>query len=217
MLYDAHPERKLKKDYLVKYVPVRSPSGDEVSEDEATVKGFTIVEVPDVEPTRSEREHAVDKLVEILVAESIPKDDWLRLQRAVEDMAIEDDLKLRVGRRVAAMLPDENPSDAEFAVKLLVESGLSGAIEPLTKLLAYEASWDHRCCEDHVYDLALAALGEFLEKKPELRGEAAQVAFALVERRDADDWTRKNRSFYTDRVRAWANQLHAEMAESSTT
>jgi hypothetical protein len=194
----------------VKYVPVyRSPSGDEVFEDQATVEGIAIAEVPGTAATRSERERAIAKLCRILVGDSSPNVDWAKLKHAIEAMAIEADLKLQVGQRVAATLPAENP-DAEYAAKLLLESGLKEAIGPLTELLVYQASWDHTtCCEDGVHDLAMTTLRKFLAEKPEFRYEAARAALALLARQD--------NSFYRDLVRTWAKELLTGLANSATT
>jgi len=222
MLYDARHERVLKKGYQVKYVPVhqpahdvkyvpvyRSPGGDYVFEDEATVDGIAIVEVPGAVPSRSERECAIAKLSCILFAESPPKVDWSQLVHAIDAMAMEPDLKLQVGQQVGQRLPSENPDwELNLAVKLLVDSGLKEAIAPLTSLLEYEASWDHMtCCAGMVHGLAQTTLRKFVAHNPQFLYEAARAALELL--------ARQKNEWYRDLVKTWTIELLRGLASTT--
>ena len=120
MLFDARDERVLREGYQVKYVSVerpghhvkyvplyRSPSGDEVFEDAATVEGIAIVAVPDTAPSRGARERAIANLSRIYFErfERVRVVDWSQLKHAIEAMALEADLKLQVARQFAERLP----------------------------------------------------------------------------------------------------------------
>lgn len=202
MLYKARHERVLKEGYKMKYVPVyRSPSGDEVFEDEATVEQIKIVEVPSTVPSRSERERAIANLSRILLVKPCPQVDWSQLTQAIEAMAVEADLKLEVGHWVAKRLPTENPDiEINLAVKLLEESALKEAIMPLTNLLEYEASWDHiTCCANMVHGLAQRTLRKFVAYNSEFQYEAARAALEIL--------ARQNNQYYRDLVKTWAIEL----------
>ncbi len=224
MLYDLRHERVLKSGYQVKsvsahqpghdakYVPVyRSPSGDEVFEAEATVEGIAIVEMPGVEHSRSERERAIAKLSDILFAQSPPKVDWSHLVHAIDAMAMEPDLKLKVGQQVSQRLPLENPDLVlDLAVKLLVDSGLNEAIAPLTSLLEYEASWDHMtCCAGMVHGRAQTTLRRFVADNRQFLYEAARTALQLL--------ARQNNQWYKDLVKTWAIELLRGLASTTDT
>jgi hypothetical protein len=230
MLYEAVQEPILKKGYKVKYVsleqpgrnpkyvPVyRSPNGEEVFEDEAMAPGITIVEVPDVEATRVEREQAITKLTAILLAEPTlgqvsPVVDWRKFKDAIKGMSFEADLKLEVGASLADKLVadkfyHEFP-EAEYVVSFLVESGLKDAIVPLTSLLAYETSWDHSGAEDFVHNLARTTLRKFVAGNPEFQCEAARAALALhADKKGLSD-------YYRDLRRVWAVELLTGLANS---
>ncbi len=214
MLYDARPERVLRKGYQVKYVSVkqpghdvkyvpvyRSPSGDEVFEDEATVDGIAIVQMFSAVPSKWERERAVAKLAQILRACGkipSPNVDSFQLKQAIIAMALEPELKLQIGQQEVQSLPSESP-DAEFAVSLLADSGLKEAIAPLTKLLVYSSSWDHHTDEDSVHELARTTLRRFLADNSEFRYVAAREALALLGQQHVD--------YYRDTVKIWAVEL----------
>lgn len=219
MLYQARHERVPKEGYDVKYVAVyRSPAGEEVFDDEATVERIVIVEEPDSLASRSQREHAIDELSRILVKESAdyfpapsPVVNRKEVAHAIEAMALEPDLKLRVGRYVAERLPHENPEvQRDCAVRLLVGSSLKEAILPLTELLVYQASWDHQtCCEDPVHHLALTTLREFVANDAKLQYEAARAALSLLSRQAS--------GFYEDIVKTWTAEILNMLANSAST
>ena len=203
----------------MKYVPVYiDSSGKEVFESEATDPGITIVELPGAKPSRAERERAIDKLTEILFAEpsSILEKRPIvhpRLREAIKAMAVEPDLKLRVGvflaeKLVADEFYHEFPQ-AEYVVSFLVESTLKEAIVPLTTLLAYETSWDHTGVEDFVHELAQTTLRQYVAHNLDFQSEAARAALDLLQRCKAP--------YYTDLAKKWAIELLAGLANSSST
>jgi len=232
-LYGAVHDLILKKGYQRKFVSLRQPgedlkyvpvyvdsSGKEVFESEATDPGITIIELPGAEPSRAERERAIDKLTEILFAEpsSIHEKRPIidpRLREAIKVMAVESDLKLKVGvfltkKLVADEFYHEFPQ-VEYAVSFLVESALKEAIVPLTSLLTYETSWDHRGVEDFVEDFARTALRKYVVDNFGFHHEAARAALALHAQLSA------KAPYYRDLVKAWGMELLVGLANSDST
>jgi len=227
MLYDALHEPVLKKGYQVKYVPVyRSESGEVVSEDEATFPGIRIAEVAGAKATAEERDSAIKKLVGIML--KVERGAWLvvdtpKLQDAIKAMALEPALKLQVGK---LFVQDVFPY--EFAVSLLVDSGLKEAIVPLTKLMTF--AWDNRnntSFLDHsdipedVQVSARTALRKLLANTPdpEFRYEAALEAFNIHEELSRQmsahrvaysynaEKSRQVSACYADFLKSWATEL----------
>lgn len=217
MLYEPVRERILKKGYRVKYVPVYyDPSGKHVFEDEATVEEIAIVEVLGTEPSRSERERAIKKLIDTLFGK-LPIQDWTKLTDAIKAMALEADLKLQVGISLAEKLvADEFYHEfpkAEYVVSFLVESGLKDAIVPLTSLMAFETSWDHKEAEDFVYDLARETLRKYVADNPDFQYEAARAARELHTQLSGQ---RLKGEYYRDLVKTWACEVLVGLANSTS-
>lgn len=166
-IYEVRIRRELKPGYREKFVTIYcSPSGEEVSKEEATVELTEVVNVLGGGRSKRDREDAITKLCEVLpdpevLGSADPSELVDEVQKALEKMATEPDLQFQIALKVATTSLNRvnrllNNSDSGWyrglhclrwaigllakSVKLLPKSDRKQAIESLTKLLDYSIS-----------------------------------------------------------------------------